>query len=73
VRLQILKFRKEIGEAAMVVVDGNISVEAMRALVTTCAESDTEGTRLSSLPSPLRGQRLILWTLRSTLVRFSVV
>lgn len=39
---QVLKFRKEIEEAAMVVVDGNISVETMRALVTTCAASDTE-------------------------------
>jgi hypothetical protein len=46
--LQVLKFRKEIEEAAMVVVDGNISVETMRALVTTCAASDTEG-----LPSSL--------------------
>ncbi len=48
--LQVLKFRKEIEEAAMVVVDGNISVETMRALVTTCAASDTEGLP-SSPPS----------------------
>jgi hypothetical protein len=40
---QVLKFRREIAEAAMVVVDGNIAAETMRALVTACAESDTEG------------------------------
>lgn len=46
----MLKFRKEIEESAMVVVDGNISVETMRALVTTCAASGTEGISPPAFP-----------------------